>query len=44
MEHEHVYRVDHHYYPFYDTFHRDGRHDHGKHKGWFKHHHHDDDD
>jgi len=46
VEHEHVYRVDHHYYPFYDSFHPCRECDHGKHRGWFKHHehHHDDDD
>jgi len=40
VEHEDVYRVDHHYYPFYDRFHGE----HGEHRGWSKHHHHHDDD
>jgi len=40
----------HHYYPLYDRIHPVREHDHGRHRGWFKHHgddddhhHHDDD-
>ena len=43
VENEHIYRVHHHYYPFYDRVHPPCRREHGEHRGWFKHHHHDDD-
>ena len=41
VEHRVVTYTDHHYYPFYDRVHPP--HDHGKHKGWFKHDHEDHD-
>jgi len=44
VEDRSVYEVHHHYYPFYDRIHPVGDHDHGKHKGWFKHRHGDHDD
>jgi len=38
LEDQPVYVEHHHYYPFYDRFDRDIRHDNGRHEGWYKHH------